>query len=163
VDPESLEMQVELNERQIANVKEGDGADIKMDADTTKRWPATVRKIWPRADKSKGTIEVRVSFVGRPAYARPEMAGQVTFRGKASAAATAEPAYVTVPLAAVVKRGTEDVVFLLESGTARQVALKLGAPKGTSAVVLEGLSGGETVILAPAATLVDGERVGTGH
>lgn len=164
VDPESLEMQVELNERYIANVKEGDAADIRMGADTTKRWPAAVRKIWPRADKSKGTIEVRVAFLERPPDARPEMAGQVTFRGKQAAATVAEPAYVTVPLAAVVKRGPADVVFVIDdNGTARQANVKLGAPKGTSAVVLEGLSGGETVILAPAATLVDGERVGTGH
>jgi RND family efflux transporter MFP subunit len=163
VDPESFEMQVELNERQIANVAEGDAAGIKMDADTTRTWPGRVRKIWPRADRSKGTIEVRVAFVERPPYARPDMAGQVVFRGKQDVAARSEPAYVTVPQAAVVKRGTEDVVFVLESGAARQVAVRLGAPKGTSAVVLEGLSGGETVILAPAASLVDGERVGTGQ
>ena len=51
-----------------------------------------MRKIWPRADKSKGTIEVRVAFVERPPHARPEMAGQVTFRGKESAAAAVEAA-----------------------------------------------------------------------
>jgi RND family efflux transporter MFP subunit len=163
VDPESLEMQVELNERQIASVAEGDTAGVKMDADTTKTWPAKVRKIWPRADRSKGTIEVRVVFKERPPYARPDMAGQVVFQGKQAAAAS-EPPYVTVPLAAVVKRGTADVVFVVEGGAARQVPVTLGAPKPTaptSAIVLSGLSGGETVLLSPAATLVDGEQVGS--
>jgi RND family efflux transporter MFP subunit len=163
VDPESLEMQVELNERQIAHVAEGDTAGIKMDADTTKTWPGKVRKIWPRADRSKGTIEVRVSFVERPSYARPDMAGQVVFQGKQAAVASEAP-YVIVPLAAVVKRGTADVVFVVEGGVARQVPVTLGPPKAsapTSAVVTSGLSGGETVLLAPAATLVDGEQVGS--
>ena len=163
VDPESLEMQVELNERAIANVAEGDVAGVKMDAETTRTWPARVRKIWPRADRSKGTIEVRVAFVERPPYARPDMAGQVVFQGKQRpATGPDEPAYVSVPLAAVVKRGPADVVFVVADGTARQVTVRLGAPKGGSAVVLEGLAGGETVVLAPSATLVDGERVGAG-
>ena len=163
VDPESFEMQVELNERQIAHVAEGDTAGVKMDADTSKTWPAEVRKIWPRADRSKGTIEVRVVFKERPPYARPDMAGQVVFQGKQAPVASEAP-YVTVPLAAVVKRGAADVVFVLENGVARQVPVTLGAPKPsapTSAVVASGLSGGETVLLAPAPTLVDGEQVGS--
>jgi RND family efflux transporter MFP subunit len=163
VDPESLEMQVELNERSIANVTEGDAATVKMDAETTRMWPAEVRKVWPRADRSKGTIEVRVAFKERPPYARPDMAGQVNFLGKKKVVgAEAEPEYVSVPQAAVVRRGTDDVVFVVEGGTARQVAVKLGAPKGGSAVVLQGLRGGETVVLEPATTLVDGERVAAG-
>lgn len=160
VDPESFEMQVELNEKRIARVAEGDAALIKLDAYADRTFPGKVRKIWPRADRSKGTIEVRVVFVERPEGARPDMAGQVIFQGKQAPAAALEPAYVTVPAGAVVKRAGKDVVFVVEGGLARQVAVTLGAPKGSVVVVAAGLEGGETVVLSPSASLVDGERVG---
>jgi RND family efflux transporter MFP subunit len=162
VDPESFEMQVELNERRIGKVKEGDAATIKLDADVEKGWSGKVRKIWPRADRSKGTIEVRVTFVERPEVARPDMAGQVFFHGPKAAATANEPPYVTVPPAAVAKRAGKDVVFVLEAGVARQVAVEVGAPKGGGVVIARGLAGGETVVLSPAADLVDGAAVQAG-
>ena len=107
--------------------------------------------------------DVRVAFKECPPYARPDMAGRVNFLGKQRIeGAPAEPEYVSVPQAAVVRRGTDDVVFVVEGGTAKQVVVKLGSPKGGSAVVLQGLKGGETVVLEPAATLVNGERVAAG-
>lgn len=162
VDPESLEMQVELNERRIGQVKEGDTASIKLDADLESSWPGTVRKIWPRADRSKGTIEVRVSFTKRPAVARPDMAGQVIFLGSKAPAAADEPPYVTVPPAALARRAGQDVVFVLEGGVARQVAVKLGPAKGGGVVIERGLAGGETVVLSPAADLADGASIQAG-
>jgi RND family efflux transporter MFP subunit len=163
VDPESFEMQVELNERRIGKVAEGDRARIRLDAAPDTPLAGTVRKIWPRADRAKGTVEVRVAFVERSALARPDMAGQVTFLGKVEGGTggQVEPAYVTVPAEAVVRRGDADVVFVVEQGVARQVKVVLGAPRDGQAVVAQGLSGGETLVLAPSVALVDGERVAT--
>ena len=91
VDPASLEVQVELSEKRILKVAEGDAATVFLDADPEKGLPAKVRKIWPRADRSKGTIEIRVTFDARPEGLRPEMAARVVFRGKASAEVAGAP------------------------------------------------------------------------
>ena len=46
-----------------------------------------------------------------------------------------------------------------DAGIARQRALKLGRTLGDDREVLEGLSGGETVVVAPPEKLADGARV----
>lgn len=161
VDPNSLEVQVELSEKRIRKVAEGERASIFLDADPEKAWPGRVRKIWPRADRSKGTIELRVTFDERPDDLRAEMAARVVFVGEEEAAAPTEEPYVTVPLRAVTQRDGGDGVFVLAGGNARFVPVTLSRTVGDRRVVEKGLAGGETVILDPGAELRDGDRVGT--
>jgi len=163
VDPESLEVQVELSERRIGRVHEGDRALAFLDAQPDRGLPGVVRKIWPRADRAKGTIEVRVALTKRPASLRPEMAARVVFKGPAPRSdaplAQVATAYVTVPRAALLKRGTKTFVFVVQDGVARLGEVKSGQPHGGQVVVLEGLEGTERVVLDPPADLHDGSRV----
>ena len=162
VAPESLEVQVELSERRIRRVKEGDLASVHLDADPESALPARVRKVWPRADRTKGTIELRVALLEQPADLRPEMGARVVFRGEEAPAPKADP-YVTVPLAAVAKRDGDPAVFVLTAGMARLVKVTLGDRQGETVVVLEGLEGGEEVLLDPPADLEDGADVEAGR
>ncbi len=159
VDPSSLEVQVELSERRINRVSEGDRAVVFLDADPEQGMPGYVRKIWPRADRSKGSIEVRVRLDKNPADLRPEMAARVVFKGEETQEQEAGDPFVTVPRAATAKRGGNDVVFVYANGVARQRTVTLGRPHAGGVVVEEGLEGGEKVILDPASDLEDGSRV----
>jgi RND family efflux transporter MFP subunit len=158
VDPESFEVQVELSERRIGSVNEGDSAMVFLDADPETALPGTVRKIWPRADRSKGSIELRVTLEKRPANLRPDMAARVVFKGKAQAGVVIEP-YVTVPTEAVVMRSGKSVVFVFDRERVRAVAVVKGKLEGRRVRVTEGLEGNEQIVLAPAASLSDGDRV----
>jgi multidrug resistance efflux pump len=144
VDPESLEMQVELSESRILKVNEGDEATIFLDADPETAHPATVRKIWPRADRSKGTIEVRVAFVERPALLRPEMAGRVVFRGEREREADPGEPWLGV---------------VLSGETVSRRGLTVGETRGGLVVVENGLAEGEEVVLDPDLSWTDGQRV----
>jgi len=155
VDPTSLEVQVELSEKRIRRVREGDTATIFLDADPESGLAGRVRKIWPRADRTKGTIELRVTFDERPPGIRPEMAARVVFLGGRSAPELVDP-YVTVPAAAVVVRGDGHAVFVLEDGVARLRPVVLDRVEGDRRVISEGLEGGETLILAPGRDVRDG-------
>ncbi|MDA1194145.1 MAG: efflux RND transporter periplasmic adaptor subunit [Planctomycetota bacterium] len=161
IDPTSLEVQVELSERRIARVAEGDRAMVFLDADPDNGLPGSVRKIWPRADRSKGSIEVRVTLDTIPLNLRPDMAARVVFKGEASTAPVGE-AYVTVPTAAVVRRSGSSVVFIVEGGIARGVDVERGEVRGTSIQIKRGLEGGELVVLDPPASLRSGDAVETG-
>jgi RND family efflux transporter MFP subunit len=158
VDPESLEVQVELSERRIGSVREGDRAVAFLDADPDNGLAGTVRKIWPRADRSKGSIEVRVRLTKRPPSLRPEMAARVVFKGNQIAADPGEP-YVTVPAQAVARRGGSPVVFVVEAGVAVLRRVDLGPVRGQRSTVEAGLSGGEVVVLNPPLDLEDGARI----
>jgi RND family efflux transporter MFP subunit len=157
VDPTSFEVQVDLSERRIAKVAEEDRATIFLDADPDTGHPGRVRKIWPRADKSKGTIEVRVTFDERPKGLRPEMAARVVFRGQREA--VPQEAHVTVPARAVAGEGADAHVFVVEGGRAARRPVVLGERRGTTFVVAKGLAGGEEVVLDPPASLRDGDAV----
>ncbi len=163
VDPASLEVQVELSERRIQSVHEGDAATIVLEAESDAVRPARVRKIWPRADRTKGTIEVRVTFDQLPPIARPEMAARVTFLGSEPSPVAASKPAVTVPTDAVAKREGEDVVFVVEAGVARRRAVRLGGSANGQRAVEEGLEGGELVVRDPSPGLRDGDHVQAGE
>jgi RND family efflux transporter MFP subunit len=160
VSPDSLEVQVELSERRIARVKEGDRAMVFLDAAPEQGLPATVRKIWPTADRTKGTIEVRIALEERPTLLRPEMGARVVFQGVEPV--VARDPYVTAPVAAVVGEGESAAVFVVEDGVVRRRAVRLGENEQGRVVVEEGLQGGERLVLDPAPDLRDGSRVTVG-
>ena len=66
---------------------------------------------------------------------------------------------VLAPAAAIVQRGDKDVVFVVDGEQARQHSVTLGRTLGDDREVLQGLAGGDNVILAPSDKLVDGARV----
>lgn len=160
IDPTSMEVQVELSERRISRVKEGDRAMVFLDADPQNGRPGAVRTIWPRADRSKGSIEVRVTFDEIPAALRPDMAARVVFKGTTEMAPVGDP-YVTIPKAAIARRSGSSVVFVVEDGRARAVDIVPGEARGTSIVVKQGLDGGELLVLHPPETLRSGDTVET--
>lgn len=167
VDPGSFEIQVELSERRLLKVREGDRATVVLDADPDTGYGATVRKIWPRAERSKGTIELRVRLDEQPAILRPDMAARVTFAGrtKDDLPAEAKKAYVTVPRGVLRTRGDASHVFVLRGDRVARRAVTLGEAQGEIVVIESGLEGGETLVLDPPADLRDGDvvRVDTGN
>jgi hypothetical protein len=66
---------------------------------------------------------------------------------------------VLAPAAALTERDGTDVAFVVVDGKALQRAVKLGRSLGDDREVLDGLAGGDTVVLDPPADLADGARV----
>jgi len=79
VDMESLEVEVDVNEGQIADVRPGQSARIVLDAYTDWEIPGEVIAIIPTANRDRATIQVRVGFLVRDPRILPEMAAKVTF------------------------------------------------------------------------------------
>lgn len=68
-------------------------------------------------------------------------------------------AAVTIPSKALVKNGPRSTVWTVEDGKAREVPIKLGTNVGRRIQILEGLTGGERVIVAGKIGLRAGEAV----
>jgi RND family efflux transporter MFP subunit len=147
VDPETLEVQVELSETRSATVEEGTPAEIRLEASPERAWPGRVRQVWPTADRQKGTVEVRVVFVERPQALKPEMGVRLTFRPERKP--DAETPRVFAPRRAVVRRDGRDLVFVVSGGRAVRREVRTGEAKGAEVEVVAGLSGGERVVLDP--------------
>jgi hypothetical protein len=66
---------------------------------------------------------------------------------------------VLAPAAAIASRDGKDVAFVVAGEKVSQRALRLGRSLGGDREVLDGLAGGDTVVLDPPRDLADGERV----
>lgn len=79
VDMASLEVEVDVNEGQIADVEAGQAATIVLDAYPDWQIAGEVIAIIPTANRDRATIQVRVGFKERDARVLPQMAAKVTF------------------------------------------------------------------------------------
>jgi len=162
VDWASLEVQVELQETSLAAAKIGEAASIYLDAYPDRRYPGHVQRIWPTANRTKATVEVRVGFDTPDEFLRPEMGARVVFSSEPAPAAdgsvSAEPT-ILIPTTAVVPINGVTHVFVLERDVARAHEVKLGAERSGRVQVIAGLVGGETLVNSPPTSLGDGDRI----
>jgi HlyD family secretion protein len=162
VDFATLEVQAEVPETTLVNVKIDAPARIWLDAWPDKSYPGRVDRIWPTANRSKATVEVRIVFLERDERLRPEMGARVVFLENAADAgkpAGQAEAVILVPAEALLRVDGADELFVLERDTVRLRRVKLGEERAGRRVVREGLADGEQIVLAPPATLKDGQRV----
>ncbi|MEX1025655.1 MAG: efflux RND transporter periplasmic adaptor subunit [Planctomycetota bacterium] len=160
VDFSSLEVQVDLPEKNLDAAREDMPANVYLDAYPTRRYRAFVSRIWPTANRQKATVEVRIRFLEPDEFLRPEMSVRVVFDPTDAVGANAEVGeLVLVPESAVVTLNGETGVFLLERDVARFQRIEAGESRGRRRVVASGLAGGEAVVSSPPSSLVDGDRV----
>ena len=159
VDMQSLEVEVEVGEAFIGRVKPGMRTETILNAYQDWKIPGTVIAIIPAADRGKATVKVRVGMDAKDARIVPDMGARVGFLEDAKPAqANAKPG-VLVPAAAIVERDGKDVAFVVIGEKAALRTLQLGRSLGDDREVLEGLGGGDAVVLDPSEQLVDGARV----
>ena len=88
------------------------------------------------------------------------MGVRVSFLEKAQpAAAQKQNPGVLAPAAAIVSGDDGDIAFVVADEKVQRRALKLGRTLGEDREVLEGLAGGDTVVLDPPEELIDGAQV----
>jgi RND family efflux transporter MFP subunit len=157
-DLATLEVEVDVNEAYIAEVRQRQPADIMLDAYPTVTYAGHVRQIVPTADRQRATVLVRVAFDSADARVLPEMAGRVVFRSMGDGAA-ASRSRVVIPAAAVRNEGGIDYVFVVSGDRVARRAIEAGPVSGGEREVRSGLRGGETLVVDPPAELADGARV----
>lgn len=155
----SLEMEVDVIERDIAHVKAGTPCRIVLDARRDAPYLGRVRQVVPTADRTRGTVQVKIAFDHLDEFVLPEMGGRVDFLEEEGAAKALDPDRIETPAAALTERGGVAGVFVLEGGAVKFRAVEASAPSGGVVQVRSGLAGGEAVVLDPQTTLSDGAAV----
>ena len=77
VDMDSLEIQVDVNENFINRVRPAQQATARLNAYPDWQIPAHVIAVIPTADRSKGTVTVRIALDQKDARILPEMMGEM--------------------------------------------------------------------------------------
>ena len=157
-DTGDMRVEADISENDIAKVAMAMPATVVLDAYPDLSLDARVVKIYPEADRQKGTIKVEVK-ISHPnlSIVRPEMSAKITFLA-APAAASQQPV-VVIPKNTAITSGSQSYVWIVRDGLARQIPVLTGRQFESSVEVKSGLSGGETVIISPPDSLKDGQPV----
>jgi RND family efflux transporter MFP subunit len=156
-DFSTLEMEVDVFERDLRFVREGAPARITLDAYPESPYAGRVRQIQPTADRQKATVVVKVSFDALDGRVLPEMGGRATFLKDAPTSAPA--AEVLAPASARVTVDGRSGVFVLVGDRVRFQAVEFGETRRNGVQAKSGLRGGEIVVVEPPAGLAEGAPV----
>ncbi|MCA8487589.1 efflux RND transporter periplasmic adaptor subunit [Burkholderia multivorans] len=156
-DMDTLEVEADVAESNIAKIRAGQPCEIQLDALPDMRFAGRVSRIVPTVDRSKATVLVKVRFVDRDDRVLPDMSAKIAFLSKPVSAQDRQPV-TAVQASAVVERDGRPVVFALQGDTVHAVPVARGARIG-ELVAVRGVKPGDTVVLAPGAALKDGAKV----
>jgi len=161
VDMDSLEIDVDVNEAYINQIRPEMPAEAVLSAYPDWKIPAHVIAIVPAADRGKATVKVRVGLDQKDPRIVPDMGVRVAFLGQKSSPAAPAPKGVLLPPAAIVQRGGgKSVVFVIENGKAAERAVAPAAQDvGAMKLVPDGVKAGERVVVSPPPALQDGASV----
>ena len=157
-DTGDMRVEADISESDIAKVAMGMPAAVVLDAYPERSFDAAVVKIYPEADRQKGTVKVEVRIL-RPemTVVKPEMSAKVTFLARA--ASSGQQPVMLVPKNAIVKSAKGSFVWLMRDGIARRAPILTGREFEHGVEVKSGLVDGQTVIVAPPTGLKDGKHV----
>jgi len=159
-DLNDIEVELDINQSDFAKLHFGQKAVVFTDAYPDRKYNGAITEISPEANRQKATVQVKVKILNPDDYLRPEMNATVQFQDdKKPETISGAPAglpTVVIPKSAV----RNGAVWVIESGAAQKRIIR---PKGENSAGLkvEGLSGGETLILDPPADLKNGDPVRT--
>lgn len=168
-DLDTLEVEVDVAESNVAKLNADQPAEVSVEAFPDRRFKARLRQVIPTADRTKATVQVKVTILDKDKDLKPEMSARVQFTEKAAPAAkaaagaaqaaAAPQSVVTAPESAIATRGTQTVAFEILEGHVKLRALETGPKSGGNVRIRSGLYGGEILVDAPPATLKDGDAV----
>ncbi len=153
-----LRAEVDINEVDFHRVRLHQQSEVVPDAYPDRKYPAQVVKVYPQANRQKGTIKVEVKLAKVDEYLRPDMSVRINFLAEPVKENGAAPR-ITVPKSAVRGAGDHTFVWLVRNEHAAKVPVRVGEDFGETVQVLNGLDGGEAVIVAGSDTVAEGMRV----
>jgi RND family efflux transporter MFP subunit len=161
-DTDDMRAEVDINEADIGKVALGSPANVVLDAYPTRRFDASLVKVYPEADRQKGTVKVEVR-IKEPdlQIIKAEMGVKVSFIEESPA--TAGGPMITVPKSAVRSSGGQTFVWVVREGAVHRVSVVRGADSETGIEISSGLLGGEQLVTGTPVELREGQRVNQGH
>lgn len=150
-DPASLRLEVAVPESLAAPLAVGTVIAARIEA---AGWAgdAPIVEITPAADAASRTVLVKLALPADLPRLRSGQFGRVRL-------STAPRSAVEVPATAVIRRGQLELVFTVTDGRAALRLVRTAAATDGAVAIRAGLAAGETVVVAGAERLVDGQPV----
>ena len=161
-DLDTLEVEADIAESNVAKLGDAQPAEVSAEAFPDRKYKAVLRQVIPTADRTKATVQVKVTILDKDKDLKPEMSARVQFLEKAAPASASAPPpapVVTLTKDAIVTRDGKSTVFEVVDGKVRERAVTLGGDRNGQAVIKAGLAGGEAIVSKPPEGLRNGDSV----
>ena len=157
VDLKTLEVVADVNEASIGQLREGQSAEVAVDAFPNQKWKGVLRQIIPTADRAKATVQVKVKILDPGDRLLPEMSSSVSFlQSERTDAEMHEPARLWVPASAVAS-GNVAIVDAQKRVALRHVTT--GAVREQRIEITNGIKAGDRIVTTGTEALKDGQLV----
>ncbi|MGE5838450.1 MAG: efflux RND transporter periplasmic adaptor subunit [Deltaproteobacteria bacterium] len=157
-DMTSLQVEVDVSESNISQVRVGQPCEIRLDAFSDLRFRGVVHMVVPTADRTKASVLVKVAFKGIDSRILPEMSAKVAFLSREIEPEEEKP-LKAIPASAVLSRGGKSEVFVLDGDRVAERPVRTGRRLDTMVEILDGLGPGDRVVVNPGSSLRSGTRV----
>lgn len=158
-DLTDLQVELDISQNDFAKLGPTQKAVLSTDAYPDREYKGEIGEIAPMANRQKATVQVKVKVLNPDDYLRPEENANVRFiadeKSKSSQSASSG---AVVPTAAVHDNGGKRMVMIAFNGRALSREVKVLSQRSDGYVV-DGLTGGEDIIVNAPADLKDGDRV----
>ncbi|MDA8415395.1 MAG: efflux RND transporter periplasmic adaptor subunit [Desulfobacteraceae bacterium] len=156
-DLSSLQVEADVSESNLSQVKKGQPCEIMLDALPGSRFRGVVHTVVPTADRSKASVMVKIRFIDTDSRILPEMSAKVAFLEHEAGKADQQPRIAVNP-AAIVKMKAGEGVYLIKDDHVLFVPVTVGARLGDM-VEVSGVKSGDKLALKPLDKLKDGARI----
>jgi RND family efflux transporter MFP subunit len=157
-DMSSLEVEADVSESNLQQVRVGQPAVIQLDALPESRFRGEVSTVVPTADRSKATVLVKVRFIDKDKRILPEMSAKVAFLSRPAGRDEQTP-FTALNPASVVSRSDRKVVFLIRGHQAIEAPVTIGAKRGDMLEVTGGVKAGDKIVAIPPSGLTNGSKI----
>ena len=141
-DLDTLEVEADVSESNVARLGPEQPAEVSVAALPDRTYRAVLRQIIPTADRTKATVQVKVTILDKDPQLRPEMSAKVQFTEPQTSAAVSTVPMVGVPAEALVNRAGRAVVFEVVGERVKAACVVTAGPERHGKVVVkEGLLG----------------------
>lgn len=154
VNSDKVEFDVSVTELEIASLKVGMEAKIRVDAFSNETFVANIELINERIDPATRTVSVRLIKDNADHRIKPGMTARVRI-------VLPEKEYVVVPRAALLTRDNEEgTVFVVRDDmTIEERKVLISGGESGYSILTEGVSVGETIVVGGGTHLVDGQKI----
>jgi HlyD family secretion protein len=158
-DLTDLQVELDISQNDFAKLGPTQKAVLSTDAYPDREYKGMINEIAPMANRQKATVQVKVKVLNPDDYLRPEENANVRFLAdEKSGSRQIVSSGAVVPISAVHDSGGKRMVMIAFNGHAVAREIKVISQRSDGYLV-DGLTGGEDLIVNAPADLKDGDRV----
>jgi HlyD family secretion protein len=157
-DLKDIQVELDIAQDDFAKLGPNQKGIVTVDAFPDRKYEGVIAQISPEANRQKATVQVKVQILNPDDYLRPEMNATVKFLANEVKTGTVQPSGVLVPTSAVRDQDGKKVVFIAfnEKALRREVQV---LSQRSGGLLVQGLVGGESVIVSGPPDLKDGDKI----